>query len=290
MLEALALLVIAIGAVEAAIGIVLAIVRPEKRKARLWLEFARWLVAGLIFQLAADIVHTTVAPSWVQSAGLPPSPRSGRSSLFLDRDIEFEYREQERAMQGAPDATALIGFGRFSRCSSSRSGRSTSSARSRSSRGRRTRRRCGRSVHVVLAAIAVVAGGLAGQWLEYWGISSSAMLLRAASSCARRPESGARAVSAGASAPPALPAVPMAAAMWIISRLSPLWYRRAHRRPRQQPRPRAHRRHSRALLAVMVLNLLTMLYGRRIMGGVTVMVLRSSARCYVCSRSRSRST
>jgi uncharacterized membrane protein len=30
----------------------------------LWADFARWLIAGLTFQLAADIVETAVAPSW----------------------------------------------------------------------------------------------------------------------------------------------------------------------------------------------------------------------------------
>ena len=36
-------------------------VRRQAR--RLALEFARWLVAGLTFQLAADIAQTTVAPT-----------------------------------------------------------------------------------------------------------------------------------------------------------------------------------------------------------------------------------
>jgi len=95
MLEGLALLVIAIGAVEAAIGIVRAMVRHASNAARraLWLEFARWLVAGLTFQLAADIVHTTVTPSWVE-IGQVAAIAAIRTFLtfFLDRDIELEYR------------------------------------------------------------------------------------------------------------------------------------------------------------------------------------------------------
>lgn len=94
-LEALALLVIAIGAVEAAIGILRAMVRhaTDAAKRAVWLEFARWLVAGLTFQLAADIVHTTVAPSW-DDIGRVAAVAAIRTFLtfFLDRDIELEYR------------------------------------------------------------------------------------------------------------------------------------------------------------------------------------------------------
>ena len=94
-LEALALLVIAIGAVEAAIGIFRAMARHTTYAAKraVWLEFARWLVAGLTFQLAADIVHTTVAPSW-DDIGRVAAVAAIRTFLtfFLDRDIELEYR------------------------------------------------------------------------------------------------------------------------------------------------------------------------------------------------------
>jgi uncharacterized membrane protein len=94
-LEALALLVIAIGAVEAAIGIVRAMARPmiDAAKRGVWLAFAHWLVAGLTFQLAADIVHTTVAPSW-DDIGRVAAIAAIRTFLtfFLDRDIEAEYR------------------------------------------------------------------------------------------------------------------------------------------------------------------------------------------------------
>jgi uncharacterized membrane protein len=94
-LEALALLVIAIGAVEAAIGIFRAMARHTAYAAKraVWLEFARWLIAGLTFQLAADIVHTTVAPSW-DEIGRVAAIAAIRTFLtyFLDRDIELESR------------------------------------------------------------------------------------------------------------------------------------------------------------------------------------------------------
>lgn len=99
-LEALALAVIAIGAVEAAIGIVRSLVThsTEAAKRAVWLGFARWLVAGLTFQLAADIVHTTVAPSW-DDIGRVAAIAAIRTFLtyFLDRDIEAEYRREKES-------------------------------------------------------------------------------------------------------------------------------------------------------------------------------------------------
>ncbi len=95
-LEALALLVIAIGAVEAASSIfrvMLARRASDAEKRAVWLGFARWLVAGLTFQLAADIVHTTVTPGW-DEIGRVAAIAAIRTFLtfFLDRDIELEYR------------------------------------------------------------------------------------------------------------------------------------------------------------------------------------------------------
>lgn len=98
-LEALALLVIAIGAVEAAIALVRAMLTRRTSAAEepaVWLGFARWLVAGLTFQLAADIVHTTVAPGW-DEIGRVAAIAAIRTFLtyFLDRDIEIESRHAE---------------------------------------------------------------------------------------------------------------------------------------------------------------------------------------------------
>jgi uncharacterized membrane protein len=95
-LEALALLAIAIGAVEAAVGIFRVMLgrrASDAEKRAVWLGFARWLVAGLTFQLAADIAHTTIAPSW-DDIGRVAAIAAIRTFLtfFLDRDIEAEYR------------------------------------------------------------------------------------------------------------------------------------------------------------------------------------------------------
>ena len=92
----MALLVIASGGVEATIGAVRLLLRrhaSEAEKRALWLGFARWLVAGLTFQLAADIVHTTVTPGW-DDIGRVAAIAAIRTflTLFLDRDIELQNR------------------------------------------------------------------------------------------------------------------------------------------------------------------------------------------------------
>jgi len=130
----------------------------------------------------------------------------------------------------------------------------------------------------VLAVIAVVAGGFAGRaLLENWGISASAMLL----------SGGIIFALVGLNlvleqyqpvhpAPPPLSAAPMAAAMRIAFPTVVTPYGIAAlivvlTNSREVERTGAI---LAILLAVMVLNLLTMLYARRIMGGVTVMVLQ----------------
>ena len=66
-LEALSVLVVAIGGLEAAY---LALSRVVTRGAtqglrrQAWLGLARWLLLGLEFMLAADIVRTVIAPTW----------------------------------------------------------------------------------------------------------------------------------------------------------------------------------------------------------------------------------
>jgi len=106
-LEALALAAITIGAIDATVDIARLMFHGpagETGKSRVWLRFARWLVAGLTFQLAADIVHTTVAPGW-DEIGRVAAIAAIRTFLtfFLDRDIEAEYgrREAEGDKKGA---------------------------------------------------------------------------------------------------------------------------------------------------------------------------------------------
>lgn len=183
-------------------------------------------------------------------------------------------------MQGAPEATALIGYGAIFTLFFITLGplkilgpfaqltKETDEATMQKIAVRA----------FLLAVIAVVAGGFAGRaLLENWGISASAMLLAGGIIFALV---GLNLVlqqyQPAHPAPPPLPAVPMAAAMRITFPTVVTPYGIAALIV-VLTNSRAAERTAAILalvLAVMVLNLLTMLYARRIMGGVTVMVLQ----------------
>ena len=95
-IDLIAILVIAIGSIGALIGMLRVLLKPspDSAKRAMWLRYARWLTAGLTFQLAADIVHTAIAPSW-DDVGKVAAIAAIRTFLtyFLDRDME-RAREQ----------------------------------------------------------------------------------------------------------------------------------------------------------------------------------------------------
>ncbi|HEX7050465.1 MAG TPA: DUF1622 domain-containing protein [Longimicrobiales bacterium] len=89
-IDAMALVVIVIGTVEAfirGIGVMLSSPAGYVERA-VWLRFARWLVAGLTFLLAADIIETLTAPSW-NDIGRLAAIAVIRTFLnfFLERDL-----------------------------------------------------------------------------------------------------------------------------------------------------------------------------------------------------------
>ena len=108
-LEGLALVAVVIGAIEATIGIVRHIRITHignAAKRAIWLEFARWLVAALTFQLAADVVNTTIAPTW-DDIGRVAAIAAIRTFLtfFLDRDIDsIRLRQRETPSMGTDSA------------------------------------------------------------------------------------------------------------------------------------------------------------------------------------------
>jgi uncharacterized membrane protein len=98
-INAMALAIIAFGAVETFVStlrLVLQRSAANSEKREVWLRLARWLVAGLTFQLAADIVGTSIAPTW-DDIGRLAAIAGIRTFLnfFLDRDLE-EIRERQR--------------------------------------------------------------------------------------------------------------------------------------------------------------------------------------------------
>lgn len=97
--EAIAAIVITVGAAQAVFGLLNPAGRdpaqPFRRKKMVWLRFGVWLLLGLEFELAADIVRTAIAPSWTDIGQL------GAIALIrtflnysLERDVEHYGEEQ----------------------------------------------------------------------------------------------------------------------------------------------------------------------------------------------------
>ena len=102
-IEFVAIAVIAIGAIEAVVGIVRVGMHTADRRV-VWLDFARWLVAGMTFQLAADVVNTSFDPSWDEIGHLAAIAGIRTFlSFFLDREMDArtEQLERERAKEAS---------------------------------------------------------------------------------------------------------------------------------------------------------------------------------------------
>ena len=98
-INGLGLFIIAVGTIEAFVkGLHLMLSSPPGHLIReTWLHYARWLVAGLTFQLAADIMETSITTSW-EAIGRVAAVALIRMFLnyFLERDLT-EIRERQRA-------------------------------------------------------------------------------------------------------------------------------------------------------------------------------------------------
>jgi uncharacterized membrane protein len=112
-INVIAILVVVGGVLEAVVGLLRAMLNRSATlvaKRALWLDFARWLIAGLTFQLAADIVETAIAPSW-DDLGKFAAIAAIRTllSYFLDRDLDTIDQRQRvdeaRAAGGKPGVT-----------------------------------------------------------------------------------------------------------------------------------------------------------------------------------------
>lgn len=101
LVEAMAVLVVTYGAVEAFAKLIGLAISPGAghgiRKA-VWRRFGTWLILGLEFALAADIIATAVAPSW-QDIGQLGAIAVVRTFLnyFLEHDLEKAERAGEPA-------------------------------------------------------------------------------------------------------------------------------------------------------------------------------------------------
>jgi len=95
-IDAIALLVILVGTIEVTFTVARASFKPlgDRVARQAWLRYARWLVAGLTLQLAADIIETSISTSW-QTIGRVGAIALIRTFLnyFLERDVEQQRRE-----------------------------------------------------------------------------------------------------------------------------------------------------------------------------------------------------
>jgi uncharacterized membrane protein len=75
----------------------------EKRD--VWLRYARWLVAGLTFQLAADIIETSITTSWDAVARVAAiAVIRTFLNFFLEGDLT-EVRDRQHG-QAEPSASS----------------------------------------------------------------------------------------------------------------------------------------------------------------------------------------
>jgi uncharacterized membrane protein len=98
-IEGIAIVIIAVGSAKALLDfgrVTIAMRRGQVEKRVVSLEYAHWLVAGLTFQLAADVVSTSFAPGW-NEVGRLAAVAAIRTflSYFLDHEMEATRRMQQ---------------------------------------------------------------------------------------------------------------------------------------------------------------------------------------------------
>jgi uncharacterized membrane protein len=91
-LEAAAVLIIAIGAAVALIGSLsppYGVRGPFLEKKLVYLRFGMWLLLGLEFELASDIIRSVIAPTWMDLGKLGAIAFIRTFlNFFLERDLE----------------------------------------------------------------------------------------------------------------------------------------------------------------------------------------------------------
>jgi uncharacterized membrane protein len=104
--EIAATILIALGALDAAarVGVMIAQRKASMRAIKdVWLRLAGWILLALEFTLAADIVRTSISPTW-EDLGKLAAIAAIRTALsfFLERDLTA--LEKERAGRATANA------------------------------------------------------------------------------------------------------------------------------------------------------------------------------------------
>ena len=110
--EIVAVLVVAFGAVEAAFRLpkaMLGRLRTHGERKQIWVRFGVWLLLGLEFELAADIVRSVISPTWLEIGQLGAiAVIRTFLNYFLEKDVERYSEatpaEPERAAREAARA------------------------------------------------------------------------------------------------------------------------------------------------------------------------------------------
>jgi len=101
-IDAMALALILIGTIAAFASAVRAMLSSITGHARreIWLKYSRWLVAALTFQLAADIIESSITTSW-DAVGRLAAIAAIRTFLnyFLERDVAEHERDPPRDIE-----------------------------------------------------------------------------------------------------------------------------------------------------------------------------------------------
>jgi uncharacterized membrane protein len=110
-IHAMALLIVAFGTVQAFVRSIRAMFDPSPTGHHFhsgYVQYARWLVGGLTFQLGADIIETAFAPSWDELGRLAAIAAIRTFvNYFLERDMSAaERREAEEHGSGAVDKSS----------------------------------------------------------------------------------------------------------------------------------------------------------------------------------------
>jgi uncharacterized membrane protein len=108
--ETIAVLIVAFGAAEALVGTLAPLVGKRAETGwhkRVWVRFGKWLLLGLQFALAADIVRSAISPDWEQIGHLAAiAVIRTFLSYFLERDLMEQAREDVKGRAGAETSTS----------------------------------------------------------------------------------------------------------------------------------------------------------------------------------------
>lgn len=105
-IEAAAVLIVAFGSLEAFVKLLWVMATPRAthgQRKQIWRRFGVWLLLGLEFELAADIIGSVVSPTWLDIGELGAiAVIRTFLNYFLERDLE----NAEASGEAVPDSVA----------------------------------------------------------------------------------------------------------------------------------------------------------------------------------------